>query len=181
MSDQSSSPGTTSAITVWITSLIVVIFVGFYIYSFLFDGVSWNIFIIVLCFIMYCVIYLTNMLYQYTLCPNDPFDWNKIAIGAIPSIGIVGIGSLLVIYVSTTRIPIASLLKPYILQIPSVMRQRPRNQRNACCDDKMDLTKLEYLWPPLKRMSYLYYLFFMVALSVIVGQSNSTISCLPRK
>ena len=181
MSDQSSSPGTTSAITVWITSLIVVIFVGFYIYSFFLDGKPWGKFVGVLCIIIYGIIFLTNMLYQSSLCPNDSRDWGKIAIGATPSIGIVLIGSFLVLYFSKLRIPVASVLKSYVLERPDVVSKRSGKNKNACCDDKMDLDTLEGLWDPLKGASYLYYLFFMVAMSVIIGQSMSTVTCLPRK
>jgi len=184
MSNQSSSPGNSSSVTIWTTSLIVVIFVGFYINtSFFLNGGSWAKLVGVLCVIVYGVIFLTNMLYQYSLCPNDSRDWGKIAIGAAPSVGIVAIGSLLVLYFSSLRIPIASLIKSYVLEMPSVIEARRRSgkKQNACCDDKMDLATLESLWQPLKGVSYLYYLFFMVATSVIIGQSKSVVTCLSRK
>jgi hypothetical protein len=113
------------------------------------------------------------MLYQSSLCPNDSRDWGKIAIGALPSIAIIAIGSALVLYFSKFRIPIASLLKSYLVQ--------PENQKNACCEDKMNLDKLESQSPRLKGFSYLYYLFFLVASSVIVGQSMSVVTCSARK
>ena len=69
----------------------------------------------VLCVVIYGVIFITNMLYQSSLCPNDSRDWGKIAIGALPSIAIIAIGSALVLYFSKFRIPIASLLKPYLI------------------------------------------------------------------
>jgi hypothetical protein len=184
MSNQSSSPGPSSAITVWVTSLIVIIFVGIYInLPFFLNGGSWVKLVAVLCVIIYGIIFLTNMLYQSSLCPNDSRDWGKIAIGALPSVGIVMIGSFLVLYVSKLRIPIASVLKSYILDRPDVIdaRRRSGKKQNECCDDKMDLTTLEDLWKPLKGASYLYYLFFMVAMSVIIGQSKSVVTCLPRK
>ena len=127
----------------------------------------------VLCVIIYGVIFITNMLYQSSLCPNDSRDWGKIAIGALPSIAIIAIGSFLVLYFSKFRIPIASLLKSYLVQ--------PENQKNACCEDKMNLDKLESQSPRLKGFSYLYYLFFLVASSVIVGQSMSVVTCSARK
>lgn len=127
----------------------------------------------VLCVIIYGVIFITNMLYQSSLCPNDSRDWGKIAIGALPSIAIIAIGSALVLYFSKFRIPIASLLKSYLVQ--------PENQKNACCEDKMNLDKLESQSPRLKGFSYLYYLFFLVASSVIVGQSMSVVTCSARK
>jgi hypothetical protein len=86
-----------------------------------------------------------------------------------------------VLYFSKLRIPVASALKSYILELPSVVSKQSRKQKNACCDDKMDLATLEGLWDPLKGASYLYYLFFMVAMGVIIGQSKSTVTCLPRK
>jgi hypothetical protein len=184
MSNQSSSPGTSSSITVWVTSLVVIIFVGIYINSsFFLDRKPWGKFVGVLCVIIYGIIFLTNMLYQSSLCPNDSRDWGKIAIGATPSIGIVAIGSFLVLYFSKLRIPVASILKSYVLERPSVIEARRQSgkKQNECCDDKMDLATLEGLWAPLKGASYLYYLFFMVAMSVIIGQSKSTVTCLPRK
>ena len=182
MSNQSSSPGTSSAITVWVTSLVVIIFVGIYInLPFFLSGGSWVKLVAVLCIVIYGIIFLTNMLYQSSLCPNDSRDWGKIAIGATPSIGIVLIGSFLVLYFSKLRIPVASVLKSYVLERPDVVSQRSRQNRNACCDDKIGLDALEGLWSPLKGASYLYYLFFMVAMSVIIGQSKSTVTCLPRK
>ena len=135
----------------------------------------------VLCVVIYGVIFITNMLYQSSLCPNDSRDWGKIAIGALPSVGIVAIGSFLVLYFSKLRIPVASVLKSYVLERPDVVRERSRQTRNACCDDKIGLDALERLWTPLKGASYLYYLFFMVAMSVIIGQSKSVVTCLPRK
>jgi hypothetical protein len=113
------------------------------------------------------------MLYQSSLCPNDSRDWGKIAIGALPSIAIIAIGSALVLYFSKFRIPIASLLKPYLVQ--------SGNQKNACCEDKVNLDTLESQSPRLKGFSYLYYLFFLVASSVIVGQSMSVVTCSARK
>jgi len=127
----------------------------------------------VLCIIIYGVIFITNMLYQSSLCPNDSRDWGKIAIGALPSIAIIAIGSALVLYFSKFRIPIASLLKPYLVQ-----SEKPKN---ACCEDKVNLDTLESQSPRLKGFSYLYYLFFLVASSVIVGQSMSAVTCSARK
>lgn len=175
MSNQSSSPGTSSSIIVWTTSLIVVIFVGFYINTaFFLNGGSWTKLVAVLCVVVYGIIFVTNMIYQSSLCPNDSRDWGKIAIGATPGVGIIAFGSFLVLYFSKLRIPVASLLKSYAPR-PS------EKQRNACCDDKMDLATLEGLWDRLKGFSYLYYLLFMVAMGVIIGQSQSTVTCLPRK
>jgi hypothetical protein len=45
----------------------------------------------------------------------------------------------------------------------------------------MNLDKLESQSPRLKGFSYLYYLFFLVASSVIVGQSMSVVTCSARK
>lgn len=182
MSNQSSSPETSSSITVWVTSLVVVIFVGVYINTaFFLNGGSWAKLVGILCVIIYGIIFLTNMLYQSSLCPNDSRDWGKIAIGALPSIGIVAIGSFLVLYFSKLRIPVASALKGYIMEFPSVVSKRSGKQKDACCEDKMDLATLESLWAPLKGASYLYYLFFMIAMGVIIGQSKSVVTCLPRK
>jgi hypothetical protein len=169
---------------VWVTSLVVIIFVGIYINLPIFlDGGSWVKLVAVLCVIIYGIIFLTNMFYQSSLCPNDSRDWGKIAIGALPSIGIVAIGSFLVLYFSKLRIPVASLVKSYVLELPSVIEARRRSgkKQNECCDDKMGLDTLEGLWAPMKGASYLYYLFFMVAMSVIIGQSKSVVTCLPRK
>jgi hypothetical protein len=130
--------------------------------------------VVVLCIVIYGIIFLTNMLYQSALCPNDSHDWGKIAIGAAPSVGIIALGSWLVLYFSKLRVPVASILKSYAPR-PAGRRQDP------CCDDKIDLDTLEQLWRPLKGYSYLYYLFFMVAISVIIGQSKSAVTCLPRK
>jgi hypothetical protein len=128
----------------------------------------------VLCVIVYGIIFLTNMIYQSSLCPNDSRDWGKIAIGALPSVGMIALGSWLVLYFSKLRIPIASILKSYA--------PRPAGRRqDQCCDDKMNLDTLESLWKPLKGFSYLYYLFFLVATSVIIGQSMSTVTCSPTK
>ena len=172
MSTQSSSPGTSSAVITWTTPVIVMLFVGIYInLSFFLNGGSWVKLVAVLCVVVYCIIFITNMLYQSSLCPNDSRDWGKIAIGALPSIAIIAIGSALVLYFSKFRIPIASLLKPYLIG----------KQTNACCEDKMDLDTLEGKWHRLKGFSYLYYLFFLVASSVIVGQSMSTVTCSARK
>lgn len=128
----------------------------------------------VLCVVIYGVIFITNMLYQSSLCPNDSRDWGKIAIGALPSIAIIAIGSALVLYSSKFRIPIASLLKSYLIV-------QSGKQTNACCEDKMNHDKLESSSPRLKGFSYLYYLFFLVASSVIAGQSMSTVTCSARK
>jgi hypothetical protein len=175
MSNQSSSPGPSSSITVWTTSLIVIIFAGFYINTaFFLNGGSWSKFVAVLCVIVYGIIFVTNMLYQSSLCPNDSRDWGKIAIGAAPSVGIIALGSWLVLYFSKLRIPVASLLKSY-LPLPT------SRQKNSCCEDKMDLNTLESQWLPLKGYSYLYYLFFMVAISIIIGQSQSAVTCLSHK
>jgi hypothetical protein len=174
MSTQSSSPGTSSAVITWTTPVIVMLFVGIYInLPYFYNGGSWMKLVAVLCVIIYGVIFITNMLYQSSLCPNDSRDWGKIAIGALPSIAIIAIGSALVLYFSKFRIPIASLLKSYLVQ--------PENQKNACCEDKMNLDKLESQSPRLKGFSYLYYLFFLVASSVIVGQSMSVVTCSARK
>jgi hypothetical protein len=174
MSTQSSSPGTSSAVITWTTPVIVMLFVGIYInLRYFLNGGSWMKLVAVLCVIIYGVIFITNMLYQSSLCPNDSRDWGKIAIGALPSIAIIAIGSALVLYFSKFRIPIASLLKSYLVQ--------PENQKNACCEDKMNLDKLESQSPRLKGISYLYYLFFLVASSVIVGQSMSAVTCSTRK
>jgi hypothetical protein len=137
----------------------------------------------ILCVIVYGIIFLTNMLYQSALCPNDSHDWGKIAIGAAPGAVIVALGSWLVLYASKLRIPVASLLKPYILGQPSVIKalRLSGNPQNPCCDDKIDLTTLESVWPPLKGFSYLYYLFFLIAIGVIIGQSKSAVTCLPHK
>lgn len=128
----------------------------------------------ILCVIIYGIIFITNMMYQSSLCPNDSREWGKIAMGALPSVGIIALGSWLVLYYSKLRIPIASILKSYA--------PRPAGRRqNQCCDDKINLETLELAWPRLKGISYLYYLFFMVASSVIIGQSTSVVTCLPTK
>ena len=175
MSTQSSSPGTSSSVITWTTPVIVMLFVGIYINteSFL-NGGSWMKLVTVLCVIIYGIIFVTNMIYQSSLCPNDSRNWGKIAIGALPSVGIIAIGSFLVLYFSKLRIPIASILKSYA--------PRPAGRRqDQCCDDKMDLDTLERSWHRLKGFSYLYYLFFLVASSVIIGQSTSAVTCLPTK
>lgn len=167
MTTQSSSPETPSPLIPWITSITIIAFVGIYINtaSFL-NGGSWRKLVAILCVVVYCIIFVTNMIYQSSLCPNDSRHWGKIAIGALPSVGIIALGSVLVLYFSKLRIPIASLLKPYLVV-----------QKNACCEDKMNLDTLEGSWKPLKGVSYLYYLFFMIATSVIIGQSMSVVTC----
>jgi len=171
MSNKSSSPETPSSLIPWITSITIIAFVGIYINtaSFL-NGGSWRKLVAILCVVVYCIIFVTNMIYQSALCPNDSRDWGKIAIGALPSVGIITLGSLLVLYFSKFRIPIASLLKPYLVV-------QSGKQKNACCEDKMNLDTLEGSWKPLKGVSYLYYLFFMIATSVIIGQSMSVVTC----
>ena len=151
MTTQSSSPETPSPLIPWITSITIIAFVGIYINTeSFFNGGSWRKLVAILCVVVYCIIFVTNMIYQSSLCPNDSRNWGKIAIGALPSVAIIALGSVLVLYFSKLRIPIASLLKPYLVG----------KQKNACCEDKMDLDTLEGSWKPLKGVSYLYYLFF---------------------
>ena len=169
MSNKSSSPETPSPLIPWITSITIIAFVGIYINTDSFGG-SWRKLVAILCVVVYCIIFVTNMIYQSSLCPNDSRNWGKIAIGALPSIAIIALGSLLVLYFSKLRIPIASLLKPYLVV-------QSGKQKNACCEDKMNLDTLEGSWKPLKGISYLYYLFFMIATSVIIGQSMSVVTC----
>jgi hypothetical protein len=169
MTTQSSSPETPSPLIPWITSITIIAFVGIYINTDSFGG-SWRKLVAILCVVVYCIIFVTNTIYQSSLCPNDSRHWGKIAIGALPSVAIIALGSGLVLYFSKLRIPIASLLKPYLVV-----------QKNACCEDKMNLDTLERSWPPLKGVSYLYYLFFMIATSVIIGQSMSVVTCSPTK
>lgn len=175
MTTQSSSPETPSPLIPWITSITIIAFVGIYINTdSFFNGGSWRKLVAILCVVVYCIIFVTNMIYQSSLCPNDSHNWGKIAIGALPSVAIVALGSMLVLYFSKLRIPIASLLKPYLVG-------QSGKQKNACCEDKMDLDTLEGSWKPLKGVSYLYYLFFMIATSVIIGQSMSVVTCSPTK
>ena len=169
MTTQSSSPETPSPLIPWITSITIIAFVGIYINTDSFGG-SWRKLVAILCVVVYCIIFVTNTIYQSSLCPNDSRHWGKIAIGALPSVAIIALGSGLVLYFSKLRIPIASLLKPYLVV-----------QKNACCEDKMNLDTLERSWSPLKGVSYLYYLFFMIATSVIIGQSMSVVTCSPTK
>jgi hypothetical protein len=132
----------------------------------------WYILVFCASLVGYLFVFSINILSQYISCPHlYGINAKAAAMGALPSLGIIcGIGWFITFFRSW-RIPVISLFQS----------SYPITQKSsrACCNQTPSLYDMEKTHPTVRGYAYVYYLFFAMVISIMVGNARSTVPCTP--